>query len=36
MFFAQGAKNQNDSKNPYNKIFADFIVKKSAKVFEGS
>ncbi|MBE6661815.1 MAG: hypothetical protein E7606_00885 [Ruminococcaceae bacterium] len=35
MFFAQGAKNQNDLEPLYNKAFADFVVKNSRKVFEG-
>ncbi|MBE6662436.1 MAG: hypothetical protein E7606_04050 [Ruminococcaceae bacterium] len=34
-FFAQGAKNQNDSDPLYNKVFADFVVKIFRKVFEG-
>jgi len=36
MFFAQGAKNQNDSENSYNEVFADFVVKFFRKVFGGS
>jgi len=35
MFFAQGAKNQNDLEPLYNKVFANFVVKNSRKVFEG-
>jgi len=35
-FFAQGAKNQNDSEPTYNKVFENFVVKNSRKVFGGS